>query len=266
MAMREDERNISSSMGRGFSVLSALAQLTSQEPFSASVQDVAHALGRERSQISRTLSALASKHLVVRAEDQRYRLAWSWYAAAQELTQRRLRTIGLSVLDELADSVGEACFIGTLQGDATLTIVESIPSTARMIGSWVGRAYPAFCSDAGQAVLWDSSDDEIRSVFARTAFMSPGPNAPRSVEDFLERLHGSRARGFVIVDQEAEPGLYSISAPVRDFRSEVVAAIQIVGERDELLPRTTDYAARCVTAANDLSRAIGAPARADNPA
>ena len=57
-----------------------------------------------------------------------------------------------------------------------------------MIGSWIGRAYPAFCSDAGQAVLWDASDDEVRGVFEQTVFRSAGPNAPASVDDFLERL------------------------------------------------------------------------------
>ncbi|GAA4484021.1 IclR family transcriptional regulator [Microbacterium panaciterrae] len=246
-------------MGRGFDVLSALAELLPDSPAGATVQDVAHALDRERSQVSRTLSALADQHLVVRGDDHRYRLSWGWYAAAQDLTARRMRTTGLEVLDELASSVGEACFLGILQGDSTLTIVESIPAGSRMIGSWVGRAYPAFCSDAGQAVLWDASDDEVRTVFAQTSFTSPGPNAPRSVEDFLVRLQKARDRGYAIVDQEAEPGLYSVSAPVWDFRGDAAAGIQIVGERRTLQPRTAELAQACVAAAEALSDALGAP-------
>lgn len=247
-------------MGRGFDVLSALADLMRDSPAGASVQEVAHALGRERSQISRTLSALADQRLVVRGDDHRYRLSWGWYAAAQDLTDRRLRSAGLGVLDELAAATGEASFLGVLRGDSTLTIVESIPAGSRMIGSWIGRAYPAFCSDAGQAVLWDASDDEVRTVFAQTSFTSPGPNAPASVDDFLDRLHGARERGYAIVDQEAEPELYSVSAPVWDFRGEAVAGIQIVGERRALQPRTAELAEACVAAAESLSAALGAPA------
>ena len=247
-------------MGRGFDILSALAELLPGSPGGATVQDVAQALGRERSQVSRTLSALADQHLVVRGEDHRYRLSWGWYAAAQGLTDRRMGTVGLAVLDELAAAVGEACFLGVLQGDSTLTIVESIPSGSRMIGSWVGRAYPAYCSDAGQAVLWDATDDEVRTVFARTAFRSTGPNAPASVDDFLARLHRARERGYAIIDQEAEPGLYSVSAPVWDFRGEAAAGIQIVGERAALQPRTAQLAEACVAAAESLSAALGAPA------
>lgn len=259
MPFAEDPDLPRTSMGRGLDVLSELAALSAAAPHGVAVRDVALALDRERSQVSRTLSALADRGLVVRGDDHRYRLAWSWYATAQELTERRLHTAGLPVLDALAEATGEACFLGVLQGDSTLTVVESIPAGSRMIGSWVGRAYPAFCSDAGRAVLWDASDEEVRAVFARTSFSSPGPNAPASVDDFLDRLRASRALGYAVVDQEAEPELYSVSAPVWDFRDEVAAGVQIVGERRTLRPRTAELAEACVAAAEALSKALGAP-------
>lgn len=247
-------------MGRGFEVISALAEATRIPPFRATVSAVAAHLGRDRSQVSRALASLEVLGLVVRDADRAYRLSWNWYAAAQELTDRRLRVDGLGVLEQLSEASDEACFLGVLAGDSTVTIVESVPSTSRMIGSWVGRAYPAFCSDAGQAVLWDASDEEIRAVFSRTRFRSPGPNAPASIDDFIARLAAARERGFAIVDEEAEPGLYSVSAPVRDFRGEVAAAVQVVGTRESLEPRSRELGGLCVEAASALSRSIGAPA------
>lgn len=247
-------------MGRGFDVLSALADLARRAPFHATVGDVAARLDRERSQVSRTLASLGELGLVVRGDDRAYRLAWGWYAAAQELTDRRLQVDGLSVLDRLSDESGEACFLGTLVGDSTVTISESIPPSSKMIGSWLGRAYPAFCSDAGQATLWDASDDEIRSVLGVSTFRSAGPNAPGSVDEFLARLGAARERGFAVVDEEAEPGLCSVSAPVRDFRGEVVAAVQIVGVRESIAPRSAQLGGSCVVAALELSRALAAPA------
>jgi DNA-binding IclR family transcriptional regulator len=246
-------------MGRGIEVVSCLADLMAEKQGGASVVEIARTLGRERSQVSRTLSALAAQGLAVKDSGGRYRLSWEWYATAQELVDGRLRTVGLSIMDALAATVGQPCFLGVLAGDSTVTVVESIPAGSGMIGSWIGRAYPAFCSDAGQAVLWDASDEEVRDVFAQTEFRSQGPNAPRSVDDFLSRLQDSRARGFAIVDQEAEPDLYSVSAPVWDFRGEVVAAVQIVGERALLEPRTPVLAKECVAAAAELSTALGAP-------
>jgi DNA-binding IclR family transcriptional regulator len=260
VSLREDLVPERTSMGRGIDVLSCVAQLSASSAYGASVQDIARELQRDRSQISRTLAALAAERLVTRGPDGRYRLSWGWYAAAEQLVDRRLRSEGLTILDDLSATVGEACFLGVLAGDATVTVVESVPAAARMIGSWIGRGYPAFCSDAGQAVLWDASDDEIRGVFSRTEFRSTGPNAATSVDEFLTRLAEARARGYAIVAEEAEPGLYSVSAPVWDFRGEVIAGLQIVGERPRLEPRSAALGAACVDAARRLSMALGAAA------
>lgn len=246
-------------MGRGLDVLTSLAALI-RDGQQTTVSEIARALGRERSQVSRTLATLDRSGLVERRPDRSFALAWGWYAAAQELTAQRLRTHGLAVLESLSSQLGEAAFLSELQGDATLTTLESLPSASRMIGSWIGRAYPAYCSDAGRASLWDASEDEVRAVFASTEFTPQGPNTPTSVDDFLARLDDDRQRGFSIVDQEAEPGLYSVAAPVWDFRGEVVGAVQVVGTRAALHARTAECGDACARAAADLSRQLGAPA------
>ena len=240
-------------------MLASVAALT-RDHRPATVSAIADALGRERSQVSRTLASLDRSGLVTRGTDRSFTLAWGWYAAAQELSSQRMRTHGLVVLDDLSSQLGEAAFLSVLQGDTTLTTLESLPADSRMIGSWIGRAYPAYCSDAGRATLWDASADEIRAVFRSTEFAVQGPNTPASIDDFLSRLDDDRNRGFTIVDQEAEPGLYSVAAPVWDHRGEVVAAIQVIGTRDVMAERTTAYGEACARAAADLSRELGAPA------
>lgn len=249
-----------SSMGRGFEIVRALGALSDRGDTST-VQSISRELHRDRSQVSRTLSALLNLGFVVRDADLAYSLSWNWYATAQELTDQRLQTVGMTTLDALAADLGQACFLSVLQGDSTVTILESIPADSRMIGSWRGRAYPAFCSDAGRAVLWDATDHEIRAVFSATEFVSPGPNAPASVDDFIDRLRQDQERGYTIVDQEAEPGLYSVAAPVWDFRGEVIAAIQVVGEREALRVRTPEYGASVRSTADALSQRLGAALR-----
>lgn len=249
----------SSSMGRGLDVLSSVAALT-LDLRPATVSVIADSLGRERSQVSRTLASLERSGLVTRGADRSFTLAWGWYAAAQELSAQRLRTQGLRTLDDLSSHLGEATFLSVLQGDTTLTILESLPADSRMIGSWIGRAYPAYCSDAGRATLWDASAEEIHAVFGSTEFSAQGPNTPASIDDLLARLDDDRRRGFTIVDEEAEPGLYSVAAPVWDHRGEVVAAVQVIGTRDAMRERTTTCGDACARAAAELSRELGAPA------
>lgn len=239
-------------MGRGMDVLSALATLTVAHPRGVSVSTVAAFLERDRSQVSRTLAHLASMQLAERTS-LGYTVSPHPYAHSQALTETRLRTGGLTALEALSAETGEACFLGELYGDSTVTIAESVPPEIGLLGSWVGRAYPAFCSDAGQAVLWDANDAEIRDVFAQTDFTAGGPQAPRNVDAFLARLETSRQRGFSIVEEEAEPGLMSVAAPVFDFRGEVVAAMQVVGTVERLQDRIHDLGTACQRSAQRLS-------------
>ncbi|MEU5633207.1 IclR family transcriptional regulator [Streptomyces rishiriensis] len=249
-----------SSVAKGLDALSALAHRPAEGgpgATAASVSELARRLGRDRSQLSRVLTAMAAEEFVAR-DDVCGGVAphWRLYTAARDLTAHRLRTDGLTALEGMAAETGESCYLGVLVGDTTVTIAERVPQGSRQLGSWIGRPYPAYCSDCGQALLSDADDDEVADVFARTEFLRHGPNAPTGVDDFLRRLEETRRRGYSIVDEEAEPGLYSVAVPVRDFTDEVVAAVQVVGPRRRLQPRTRECAAAALRWGGRLERAL----------
>lgn len=249
-------------MGRGLDVLAALSDLL-RAGTRPTVGEIARVLDRERSQVSRTLATLLESGHIVRRDDRSFDLSWRWYSTAQELTVQRMRTHGLPALQELSARLGEATFLSVLRGATTVTTMESLPAGSRMIGSWIERAYPAYCSDAGRATLWDATAEEIDAVFEATEFTPHTPRTPRSAAEFAARLDDDRRRGFSIVDQEAEPGLFSVAAPVWDFRGEVVAAIQVVGTHEALSARVDECGTACGEAARAVSRALGAPERVE---
>lgn len=237
-------------------VLLSLAEESGETESPWRVSQLAQAMRRERSQVSRVLAQSAASGWLD-AGDDGYRASVSTYATAQALTERRLRSDGLTALERLSRRVGESCFLGELYGDSTVTIAESIAGNPDLFASWVGRAYPAVTSDAGQATLWDAGDAEIRAVLAHADFGAGGPRAARSLDEFIERLRAARKRGYSVVDEEAEAGLFSVAAPVFDFRGENVAALQIVGERARLHTRVAELGAACVAAAQELSSLLG---------
>lgn len=242
-------------MGRGMEVLGALGRATRTLPRGMSVTEIAEIAGRDRSQVSRSLGALSDSGFAER-DALGYRLAPEVAATAQALTAHRLRTDGVSVLEALSEAVGTPCFLGQLAGDSTVTIAESVPASSGLVASWIGRAYPAFCSDAGQAALWDADDAEIRAVLAASDFTTGGPRAVRDADEFIARLNEARDRGYSIVIEEAEPGLASVAAPVFDARGETVAALQLVGPVRELGPRIPELGERCRASAEVLSAAL----------
>ncbi|MGW2892195.1 IclR family transcriptional regulator [Streptomyces griseoruber] len=238
-----------STVVKGLEALSALARGTAEglrHGSAASVAELARRMGRDRSQLSRTVTAMTAEEFVTRDDvSGGVTPHWRLYAAARDLTAHRLRTDGLTALEGMATETGESCYLGVLVGDTTVTVAERVPPGSRQLGSWIGRPYPAYCSDCGQALLSDADDDEVAAVFARTEFTPHGPRTPTGLDDFLRRLAVTRERGYSIVDEEAEPGLYSVAVPVRDFTDEIVAAVQVVGPRRRLEPRTQE----CVAAA-----------------
>ncbi|MEU5096187.1 IclR family transcriptional regulator [Streptomyces sp. NPDC020996] len=250
-----------SSMGRGLDILVALAHRTAEGLRGTSVADLAREMDRDRSQLSRSLDAMAREEFAVR-EPRSVSLHWRLYADALDVTAHRLRTDGHTALEGMVGETGESCYLGVLAGDTTVTIAERVPRGSKQVGSWIGRPYPAYCSDCGQALLVDADDEEIASVFARTEFLRHGPNTPVDLDDFRRRLAATRTRGYSIVDEEAEPGLYSVAAPVRDFRGEVVAALQVVGPRTRLAPATDACADSVLRWADWLEKTL----RGDTPA
>lgn len=248
-----------SSMGRGMQVVFAVGSRHVGGARGATVGDIAADLGKDRSQVSRGLKAAQQENFLLRGGHREYSLDWSLYTDAQLLTEQRLRTEGMTALEGLVEDTGEGCFLGVLNGDSTVTIGEHVPPNSRMVGSWIGRPYPAYCSDAGQALLWDASDAEVRAVFSQTDFVRHGPNTPADIDDFLARLAGARERGYSVVDEEAEPNLYSVAVPVRDFRGEAIAALQVVGSKARLEPQREEIAAAALKWGGWLEAALGRP-------
>lgn len=244
-------------MGRGIQSLLAVGARHTAGQRGGTVAEIAADLGKDRSQVSRTLRSGQQAGFLAKTGQRTFTLDWSVLTAAQQLTVRRLQTDGTTALDGLAAATGEACFLGVLQGNSTVTIGESVPAESKLVGSWLGRPYPAYCSDAGQAMLWEASPDEIRNVFAGVDFVRHGPNTPADVGDFLGRLAAAKVRGYSVVDQEAEPGLYSLAAPIHDFKGDVVAALQIVGTRTALEPKRESCAAELMEHSRWLESRLG---------
>ncbi|WP_395401957.1 IclR family transcriptional regulator [Arthrobacter sp. UC242_113] len=254
-----------SSMGRGIMAVLAVGSRNAEGLPGGTVADIAADLGKDRSQVARSLRTGQQEGFLARSDHRTYTLDWSLLTDAQVLTEQRLQTDGATALEGLAGETDEGCFLGVLSGDSTVTVGERVPASSNMIGSWLGRPYPAYCSDAGQALLWEASDDDVRTLFSGVAFVRHGPNTPHDVEDFLSRLRAARARGYSIVDEEAEPGLYSLAVPVRDFKGEVVAALQVVGAKTRLQPRMESCAAALVSWGKWLESTLGQVAPQNGP-
>lgn len=231
---------------------------------------LASVVGREKSQVSRTLKALEAAGFVARDPDtRRYRLGWRVFTIAVNAANQHLLTCAPGVLRHLVARVHETAHLSVREGTQLLTLVSESPGWAIQVGPWVGRVAPLHCTSAGRALLFDHTDADVRALLAETDFAGWGPRAPRHIGEVLTRLHSEQQRGYATVDQEFEAGHVSVAAPVRDFRGHVIAALNVSAPKFRL-GRSLHAAGRHVQAAADhLSRElVTAPATrhpAQNP-
>lgn len=223
-------------------------------------------IGRDKSQVSRSLRALVETGLVERdAATGRYHLGLELYALAAATAQHRLLSVAPDVLRHLAGELDETVHLCTLHGIDVLTLrSESPPARATAWGAWEGETVPAHATSAGRVLLAGLSPAALRDRYRAAELAGSAPRSRvQGVQDLAEVLAEVRATGTAVVTEEHEEGAVGVSAPVHDFRGERVAAINVSGERRLMEPRLDVVVERVSVAAVSLSRLLGARITAD---
>jgi DNA-binding IclR family transcriptional regulator len=222
-------------------VLLALGDDEAAETGGLGVVRVAELLGREKSQVSRTLKTLAGHGFVDRdPETLRYRLGWHIYALAARTGRSRLLVLAPPLLRELVDELGETAHLSVLEGAEVLTLLSERSPRLVQATDWSGRRVPAHCTSSGRALLLDEDSG--------------------SLSDELRR-HILRARelGYAAVDGEFESGLVGVAAPVRDLGGRLVAALNVSGPKYRLGEGLEAAGEEVRCAADELSSRLGRP-------
>lgn len=249
-----------SSLRRGLLALEALAQADGAEEPGLGVVDVARRLGVDKSQASRTLRALADHGLAERDPATRaYRLGPRVFAYAALVSERRLLRAAPAVLQTLVATLGERAHLSVLDGASVLTLMSESPPHAVQAAGWAGRTVPAHGSAAGRALLADHDAAALQALFGAGPLERLGPNTVDTVDALAARIETVARHGFAVADEELEPGLAAVAAPVRRFDGRIVAAVNVSGPSFRFSPRLEAAGAEVARAAERLGAELSAP-------
>jgi DNA-binding IclR family transcriptional regulator len=249
----------SSGLRRDLALLQALASDDAQVHGGLGVVRLAEILQRNKSQVSRALRALEQVGLVERdPETREYRLGWQLYGLAARTSDARLLQCAPRAMRELVRRLGESVHLCVLQGTQVLTLLTETPGHAFRASGWVGQTIPAYCSSAGRLLLSDHSYEQLMERFSGVDFKSFGPvQLVHSIDDLCDQIQIAQQAGYALVREEFEAELVGASAPVRDFRGRVIAALNVSAPKFRLDDRL-DFAGRETAAvAGQLSRQLG---------
>ncbi|WP_269495213.1 IclR family transcriptional regulator [Castellaniella sp. S9] len=173
------------------------------------------------------------------------------------------------VLDKLAAASGELARMSIVENDRLIWVAKAQGARGGLrydAQSDPGEDVRLFCSSNGQAWLSTLSDQKALEVVSRQGFGESGqfgPNAPRTIEAFLESIRLARERGYAVVHETYEIGLAAIAAPVRHPNTDAaIGAVSIAGPEarlkhaEHLVPLILD-AARELSALSPGIRACG---------
>jgi IclR family transcriptional regulator, acetate operon repressor len=216
--------------------------------------ELAAATGLARSTTSRLLDALERGGLVRRDADGRFspgevfvRYAWRGGAEAG------LTEVAKPFLDRLGELTGETVNLGVAH-DGMVEQIAQVDSRYLIGGTnWLGRPVPLHCAALGKVLLaYGAIELPPGRLEARTPRTIIGRAA---LEDDLREV---RHRGYAITDEELEPGLVAVAAPVFRDGAAVVAALSVSAPASRLTAaRLPEVAAACVYEADGLSAALG---------
>lgn len=225
-----------------------------------SVSEMARKIGVHRSSASRLAATLHAMGFLTRAtEVGHYRpgpeLIRLGRLAARDID---LAEQALGPLRRLVEQTGETGHIGMLDGTEAVTIaVVDGWQTVRM-HSHVNKRSPASCSSLGKSLLSGFPDEQIREMFDGRELPARTPTSITTLPGLLRELALIRQLGYARDNEELEPGLSCVAAPIRDADGAVVASLGLSGPAARFTPEVlAEVAAAVRQAAAEATIAMG---------
>ncbi len=191
----------------------------------------------------RLAAALEVHRLLARDDEGRWRLGPAVTELAAHVNDPLL-TAGAAVLPLLRETTGESVQLYRREGTTRVCVAALEPAAGLRDTVPVGARLP-MTAGSGAKVLLAHSDAATQQAVLPTA-------------KFTERaLAEVRRRGWAQSVAEREPGVASVSVPVRDSRGVVIAAISVSGPVDRIGRRPgARWAADLLSAAEALTRRL----------
>lgn len=216
-------RDLIAGLDKGLQVIEAF----DQERSKLTITEVAERTGLTRAAARRYLITLV--HLgYARQQDKLFWLTPKVLRLGQSyLHSARLPRIVQPLLYRLAYSLGEAASAGILE-DGQLVCVAAV-SAGRVVSGTLqpGTRVPAFCTANGRVLLASLAPAQVAAYLDGVA---PEKLTEYTIVDkprLALEIDRARAQGYAVVNQELELGLRTIGVPLRNFRGETVAAMNV---------------------------------------
>jgi IclR family pca regulon transcriptional regulator len=217
------KRDLIAGLEKGLAVISAF----DQERPRLTMTEVASLCGLTRAAARRYLITL--EHLgYVTSDRKMYALSPKVLRLGQSYMQSaRLPRIVQPELHKLAYALKEASAAGVLDNADVICIAATNAGRVVSAGLQPGTRVPAFCTANGRVLLSALPQPEVDAWIARQTLSPLTPHTVTNPERLGAEIARTRTQGYAAVDQELELGLRTLSVPLKSYRGDVLAALNV---------------------------------------
>lgn len=223
------------------------------------VRELSEKVGINRSTVNRLVVTLErAGYLEQEKERGKYRATLRLFELGNRVVQDlNIKDQAYPIMQRLSESTQETIYLAVFDGCRFLYV--SIIESPQMLkcSADIGVNPPVYSSASGKALLAFMPED-ARKAFMPKEFDSFGSNTIRSVAKLEAELNRIRLNGYAIDDEEWNPGVRALAAPVWNHDGKVMATLAAAGPKLRMSPqRMEEIAQLLINAAQELSTNIG---------
>jgi IclR family pca regulon transcriptional regulator len=207
----------------------ALLEVFDEHRRELTLSELARALDTNKPTARRLAQTLVDLGYLTNGPGKRFRLGpraldlGRRYLAAQDLPDA-----ARPILQALSEATGESSNLAIRDGREVVYLVR-IPAAPRIlsVNLQVGSRLPLHATSLGKALLADVAESDLTAILGESPWPACTERTRRSPQALWPDLLNLRTYGYAVSDEELEPGLRSIAAPVRNADGAVVASVNL---------------------------------------
>jgi IclR family acetate operon transcriptional repressor len=174
------------------------------------------------------------------------------------LDQLDVRAVALPHLQELRDWCDESVFLAVRDGGHVVYIEQLLSSQPLGMRAKLGYRAPVQTTALGKAILSALPQADVEQLVSEYGLPEMTPNSIRHAAQFAKELDRTRERGYSVDDEENEPGVRCVGAPILDHTGSPTAALSLSAPLQRM-PSTSipDIGQRVADTAWRISRSLG---------
>ncbi|NLY74499.1 MAG: IclR family transcriptional regulator [Firmicutes bacterium] len=224
------------------------------------VTEIGRKIGLHKSTVYRLLNALAKRGYIEKdPKNSTYKIGLKFIEiSGLFLKKLELKTEALPYMRKLAEIIGQPVHLAILEGTEVIYIEKvELVNSIRMY-SQIGKRVPAYCSAIGKILLAGLNPEALREVLENIKFERLTPNTITTKKELLRELESVKEKGWAVDNEEHEPDIRCIAAPIIDYTGKIIAAVSVSGESRIINPESDfEIAGHVVETAASISKRMG---------